>query len=189
MKICSVPDCTSKSKGLGFCGRHYQAFKKTGDPLGCKTKNPSGMGNIRPDGYIRFSGKLKHRSVVEEVLGVTLLDTDIVHHKDGNPSNNDPENLLICKSIADHMRVHKEERALAISGFSHYRLCEICGEYDDPANMTKVKSERERYTHELCAKTTNIETAKRRREKRENERRIQQQFTSIGATAENYCPR
>lgn len=172
MKVCSIPGCTNKHKGLGFCSRHYQAFKKTGNPLGCKTKRPGGMGNMRHDGYIRYSGKLEHRLVVESALGITLLETDIVHHVDGNPSNNDPKNLLVCKSIADHMLIHKEERALVISGFAHYRVCEICGRYDDPANMTKVKSRKERYTHESCARTANIKTAKKRKE-RNHERRNQ----------------
>jgi hypothetical protein len=31
---CSVADCTARHRGLGFCDKHYQRFKKYGDPRG-----------------------------------------------------------------------------------------------------------------------------------------------------------
>lgn len=33
MKICSIDNCISKHKGHGYCDKHYQRFKKYGDPL------------------------------------------------------------------------------------------------------------------------------------------------------------
>lgn len=33
MPQCSVPKCSAKYYGLGFCDKHYKRFKKYGDPL------------------------------------------------------------------------------------------------------------------------------------------------------------
>lgn len=51
------------------------------------------------DGYVR-----EHRLVMERTLGRYLTLEEVVHHKDGNTQNNDPENLEVFASQADHMR-------------------------------------------------------------------------------------
>ncbi|OHE77463.1 MAG: hypothetical protein A3F67_02550 [Verrucomicrobia bacterium RIFCSPHIGHO2_12_FULL_41_10] len=38
MKVCSIEECTGRHKGHGYCGKHYQRFKKHGDPLICFPK-------------------------------------------------------------------------------------------------------------------------------------------------------
>jgi hypothetical protein len=72
-------------------------------------KNSHWKGGIhyRKDGYIlinmgprsrTYHGaryKLQHRIVMEEKLGRPLLRSEIVHHIDGNTSNNNPDNLQI----------------------------------------------------------------------------------------------
>jgi hypothetical protein len=35
-KCCYVPNCENKAKGLGLCPKHYQRFKKFGDPHSTK---------------------------------------------------------------------------------------------------------------------------------------------------------
>src|SRR5690349_6120293 len=55
-------------------------------------------------GYVR-----KHRLVVEQRLGRYLLPTEVVHHKDGNPRNNDPANLEVFRTHAAHMRHEWQE--------------------------------------------------------------------------------
>lgn len=37
----------------------------------------------------------------------SLDETHIVHHKDGNTTNNDPANLMVFKSQSDHLRWHR----------------------------------------------------------------------------------
>jgi hypothetical protein len=48
----------------------------------------------------------EHRLVMESVLGRYLQPTELVHHKDGDKTNNVPENLEVI-SRADHVRLHK----------------------------------------------------------------------------------
>lgn len=46
----------------------------------------------------------EHRLVMEKILGRYLTETEVVHHKDDNPANNDPENLELFGNNADHLR-------------------------------------------------------------------------------------
>ena len=48
------------------------------------------------------------RLVAELVFGVKLKKTDDVHHKDGNPLNNDPSNLEIIDH-SEHDRQHAKK--------------------------------------------------------------------------------
>ncbi len=50
-------------------------------------------------GYVR-----EHRLVMEKILGRYLDPKEVVHHKDDNPANNDPSNLELFGSNADHLR-------------------------------------------------------------------------------------
>ena len=57
-------------------------------------------------GYSRFkdSGKYVHRWAEEKKLGRKLKHDEVVHHKDGNPSNNAPGNLKLYRNQREHMR-------------------------------------------------------------------------------------
>lgn len=58
--------------------------------------------NDHPDanhlGYVRV-----HRLVMEKKLGRQLLTGEVVHHRDGDPANNDPENLELFESNSAHL--------------------------------------------------------------------------------------
>jgi len=45
-----------------------------------------------------------HRIVMHDKLGRALLESEVVHHIDGDLLNNDPDNLAIFPSNADHLR-------------------------------------------------------------------------------------
>jgi len=67
-------------------------------------------------------GKEKfHRLIVTDVLGQDLDDGKVVHHIDGNPKNNDINNLSILKNQSEHAAIHgKEDYALGIHPFNKY---------------------------------------------------------------------
>lgn len=48
----------------------------------------------------------EHRLIMEGIMGRYLLPTEQVHHKDENPKNNDPSNLVFCPSQKDHSQEH-----------------------------------------------------------------------------------
>lgn len=92
-------------------------YSRSGD------ENPHWKGgkHLREDGYIlirigiissKTKGtkyRLEHRIVMEESLGRPLLRSEVVHHKDGNTSNNNIDNLeLITQS--EHAKIHYKER-------------------------------------------------------------------------------
>lgn len=56
-----------------------------------------------PNGYV-----YEHRLVAEGVLGRLLETREVVHHIDGDKANNDPSNLRVFPSQADHVRHHRE---------------------------------------------------------------------------------
>lgn len=57
---------------------------------------------------IKVNGKKidEHRYVMEQHLGRQLSRDEVVHHKDGDKSNNDIENLELM-SLSEHSRQHQ----------------------------------------------------------------------------------
>jgi len=69
------------------------------------------MGNTFKDkkGYPRWSdsGKLVHRTVASNMIGGSIGKGRVVHHKDGNKTNNRPGNLWVMgrsKHSSDHSK-------------------------------------------------------------------------------------
>ena len=56
--------------------------------------------------YKKFLGRHEHRYVAEMKLGRALRQGEVVHHIDGNFRNNNPDNLMILPSQAEHARIH-----------------------------------------------------------------------------------
>lgn len=48
-----------------------------------------------------------HILIAEEKLGRYLLPEEVVHHIDGNKTNNDPNNLMVFYTKADHSSFHQ----------------------------------------------------------------------------------
>ena len=61
---CSVPGCPKKALGRGYCGAHYQRWRRHGDPLASGSKSLRYPDNIllrqapQPNGCIYYTGSL-----------------------------------------------------------------------------------------------------------------------------------
>lgn len=118
---CSVAGCHRPYSAKGYCKGHYKRVLDTGDPhadipLGRRGTRLDGtpshqgvpIGTRRVDsnsGYVWVKSPqavghkgwiLEHRLVMSEILGRPLYADEIVHHKDGDRTNNDPSNLELC---------------------------------------------------------------------------------------------
>ena len=71
----------------------YVLVHSPGHPYACST------GGGRKGGYVR-----EHRLVMEEKLGRYLRPNEVVHHLDGDRSNNHPSNLELFQSNGVHLK-------------------------------------------------------------------------------------
>ena len=109
--------CIARDKGrlgtgmLGkkrvFTDEHKDRIRKSKTGVGCGLSK-------KPNGYIELTmgenkGRLAHVVLIEEKIGRRLFAYECVHHKDGNKSNNDIENLELMTRSA-HSRLHALER-------------------------------------------------------------------------------
>lgn len=134
---------TSKSNGtikgqpMRFILNHHVSMSISG------SRHPNWKGGRipTPRGYIKVRQLTKakyvteHVLIAEKVLGKRLPDGAVVHHANGNPSDNRNSNLVICDSQSYHTILHRRMRAYAACGFSHYRRCQYCHQYDDPKHL------------------------------------------------------
>jgi ribosome-associated protein YbcJ (S4-like RNA binding protein) len=60
--------------------------------------------------YIKEGGRHQHVVVAERKLGRKLRHGEVVHHIDDNKRNNDPSNIEVKASQAEHAREHLAER-------------------------------------------------------------------------------
>jgi hypothetical protein len=93
--MCIVDMCDKKSKSKGYCGAHYERWKRWGDPLAGRYNNENGHTNKQGYRIITRNGKpiKEHRYVMEQFLGRPLLPTENVHHRNGVRDDNRLENL------------------------------------------------------------------------------------------------
>lgn len=73
------------------------------------------------DGYV-----LEHRFVMEGLLGRYLLPEEVVHHINGDGTDNRPENLMLFASEAEHQKFHAEIRKNQKEAKPKHK-CLICG--------------------------------------------------------------
>lgn len=79
-------------------GKHYST-KKLG----------TGQGYIDSHGYRIKEEKLEHRLLIERRIGRELSPEEIIHHIDGDKTNNNLDNLVIMFR-SEHMKIHKNLR-------------------------------------------------------------------------------
>lgn len=102
-----------------YCGREFKGhfrYKDDGsyrEQKYCSIKcMAAGKVIISPDKYIahlvgkKNDTRLEHDIIAEQILNRPLNSQEVVHHIDGNKSNNEPSNLRVYHSNADHAKHH-----------------------------------------------------------------------------------
>jgi hypothetical protein len=155
-QICSAVGCHDKAKSLGFCIKHYTRMRKYGNTE-TVLKGDRGKGYTRKDGYLVLTGGrrasqkiLAHVMAAEKAVGGPLPEGAVVHHVDGNPSNNANSNLVVCPDQAYHILLHVRTRALLESGNANLLKCEYCKQYDAPENLWVSVTRCSRAHHRHC---------------------------------------
>lgn len=131
---------------------------KRGPDHGCW----KGGRHIRADGYVYIyapdhpkasasSGRYvyEHVLVVEAVCGRSLPDHAVVHHINEDPTDNRPENLLVCDR-SYHVLIHQRLRAKKACGNPDWLRCEVCKEYDASERMWLSPTRTSRARHREC---------------------------------------
>lgn len=127
--LCAIRDCTGNAVKKGYCNKHYLRLRVHGDPL-YQIRAANGEGGIK-DGYrtVTVNGKTvrAHRLIMENILGRPLTQYEIVHHKDGNKTNNDPSNLeILTRSV--HTKLHAPEKPqYRPENTATHKYCPQCG--------------------------------------------------------------
>lgn len=126
---CRVTGCGGKVVGSGMCSAHYQRVKNNGSvqegiAVGDKSgsRNPRWKGGEIQDGHGRTliyspnhpnpnwcgTHVYRYRLVMEQQLGRFLRPDEVVHHKNGDHSDDRPENLVVM-SQSEHAKTHQQE--------------------------------------------------------------------------------
>lgn len=89
-------------------GKHPIAWNK--NVRGELSHNWKGGIHRRKDGYVRININGERKLLHRHLFADKLKGENIVHHKDGDPSNNARENLEILPSQSEHATLHNLKR-------------------------------------------------------------------------------
>ena len=119
-KFCITQTNALTSGNKQSCGcLQKEAAKNTG------SKNKLNGIHIDKDGYVveicEGVKGYQHRRILEERLRRKLTNTEISHHKDNDPINNNPLNLMAV-SRAAHINIHKNTGAFLLRTFIKHKF-------------------------------------------------------------------
>lgn len=104
----ALKDYTNMSSHMTQLNEDLNPMRMT--PETRKKLRESRLGKGRCDGYSKIYNKAAHRVVAEQIIGRPLKAGKVVHHRDENKYNNDPDNLVIFPSQSAHAKYHHEMR-------------------------------------------------------------------------------
>lgn len=102
------------------CGSEFVVVSRHKDKKFCCTKcatdnrrNKKRTATLGSNGYkyvwfANGSGQKEHRFIIEQIIGRKLDRDEVVHHIDGNRSNNDISNLVVM-SRGEHSALHRNK--------------------------------------------------------------------------------
>ncbi len=149
--------CGKPSVGRDLCRTHYGRWYRLGDvqadvPISLARYGPNhagwkggelfDKGRVKvyspdhPSASRKYPYVLRYRLVMEKHIGRFLKKGEIIHHKNGNPSDDRIENLEIT-NLADHRRLHAKQIGWSI----RHKKCVKCG-----------SSKRKHRAHGFCRK-------------------------------------
>lgn len=108
--------CAIKRGGAKYCSKPCRPYDGAGNPKwrGGRIAEPDGRIKVYAPGHpdARLDGGkyiYEYRLVAAEMIGRSLRDDEIVHHINGDHTDNSPDNLAVMTQ-AEHARLHMNER-------------------------------------------------------------------------------
>ena len=100
------------------------------------------------DGYVLLKNKngrmLEHRQIMERVLGRPLGKLEVVDHIDGLTLHNDPSNLRVFATNADHLRetLHGRNKRTSKTGMANIGTRSDLGQEFQPVDIHRLRKAR-----------------------------------------------
>jgi len=142
--ICLVKGCSELQRAKGLCTNHYRLLLKIKRSYNIENEKKRYV-TITENGIT----KNEHIHIVEKILGKPLPKNAEVHHVDGNRSNNNHPNLVVCPNRSYHMLIEKRTRAYNACGHPDWIKCQYCKTYDTVENLC---TKPEYSYHKKCAR-------------------------------------
>ena len=95
---------------LAAYNRTENPLNKPGGAVSSRKKHREKLsGQGAGKAYRKFYGRHEHRVAAEAMLGRPLRPGEVVHHRDGDKLNNDPMNLEVLPSQAEHTKTQRRD--------------------------------------------------------------------------------